>query len=217
MNRYRKWLALPTLWLAAASLSAAPIPSRATNSQGPISDALSLRGLVPTTPAPAVKKVVMPDDATIVVHHRVQQAVAVQEAVNVTKYVPVVKEVVVKKEGRDVKTTITENVPVVEQVMVTKMVMVPTDKVQKESLTAKSCKFFRVSKEGKLESLEAADAAKHMKQPTSVLTGHSADIDLRHLELIKPGTLYVVLPITNTPVPVPVPQPPQERLEKPKD
>jgi hypothetical protein len=217
MNQTSKWLSLPALWLAAASLSAAPIPSRATNSQGPISDALALRGLVPTTPAPTVKKVVMPDDATVVVHHRVEKAVAVEETVSVTRYVSVAKEVVVKKDGRDVKTTITETVPVVEQVMVTKMVMVPTDKVQKESLTAKSCKFFRVSKDGKLDPLETADAAKHLKQPISVLTGQSAAIDLRHLELITPGTLYVVLPITNTPVPVPLPPPPPQRLEKPKD
>jgi hypothetical protein len=59
--------------------------------------------------------------------------------------------------------------------------------------------------------------AKDLKQPTSVLTGPSAEIDLRHLELIRSGTLYVVLPITHAPVPVPVPQPPQERLEKPRD
>src|SRR2546425_1074238 len=109
MNRSRKWLALPALWLAAASLPAAPIPAR-SSSQGPISDALALRGLLTTTTAPLVKKIVMPDDATVEVHNRVLKPVEVEEIVNRTVYVQEVREVIVKKDGRDVKVAVTQAV-----------------------------------------------------------------------------------------------------------
>ena len=33
-----------------------------------------------------------------------------------------------------------------------------------------------------------------LKKPLVVLTGDSAEVDRRHLEMVKPGTLYLVLP-----------------------
>jgi hypothetical protein len=214
MNRTSKWLALPAAWLAAASLSAAPIPTRASGSQGPISDALNARGLVPMTRPPSVQKVVMPDDASLEVHHRVLQPVEVEEVVNVTEYRQETREAIVKQDGKDVKVLQVVTVPIVRQVVVKKVTMVPSDKVRKESVAAKNCKFFSVTSDGKLEAIEVKEAAARLKKPTAVLVGDSPEVEPRHLELVKPGTLYVVRPAPSPVVPAP-PMPKLERDEKP--
>lgn len=216
MNTISKWFAIPAAWLAASALSAAPIPSRPPTSQGPISDALVLRTKVPTTAAPEVKKVAMSDEATVEVHSRVMVPTEVTETVNQTEYVTTVRERVVQRDGRDVKVVEPVSVPVTRQVMVKKLVMAPGDKIEKRSIPAKECKFFTVNREGKLDPLKATDAATQLKQPTTVLTGFAAELAPGYLELIKPGTVYVVLPATNpsTVVPPPMPLP---RGEKPRD
>ncbi len=213
MNTTSKWLALPAAWLAAASLSAAPIPTRTPSSQGPISDALSARGLVPMTRPPSVQKVVMPDDASLEVHHRFFQPVEVEEVVNQTEYRQETREAIVKRDGKDVKVLQVVTIPIFRQVVVKKVTMVPSDKVRKELVPVKSCKFFTVTSDGKLEAIEVKQAAERLKKPTAVLIGDSPVVEPRHLELVKAGTLYVVRP-----APSPVqPAPPMPRDEKRED
>ena len=72
-------------------------------------------------------------------------------------------------------------------------------------MPVKSCKFFTVSKEGKLEALDAAKATALLKKRTAILTGDSATVDPRHLELVKPGTRYLVIP--PSPLQKPAPRP----------
>jgi hypothetical protein len=59
---------------------------------------------------------------------------------------------------------------------------------------AKDCKFFVVAKEGKLEAIDLKKAAARLTKPTAVLTGEGAEADPRNLEVVKPGTLYLVMP-----------------------
>jgi hypothetical protein len=80
----------------------------------------------------------------------------------------------------------------------------------KQLVQAKAIKSFVVTKEGKLEALEADKLADAIKKPTPVLLGESAEVDPRYLELIKPGTIYLAVP-QQTGVPVTPVLPPMER------
>jgi hypothetical protein len=160
------WLALSaTAWFAAAA-AAAPLP--AGESQGPISDYLRLRGKLPATAPPHVMQVVLGDGDMIEVGRRMVQ------------YVTEARETKVVKDGKEV--------------VVTTYVTVPVFRESKELVAAKDCKFFTLAKDGKLEAVEAKKATALLKKPTAVLAGESAEVDPRHLELVKPGTLYLVVP-----------------------
>jgi hypothetical protein len=161
------WL---VLWAAAGfalPAASAPAPVPIPPSQGPISDFLRLRGKLPQTTPPRVIRL-RAEEATIEVEQRVAQ------------YTQETRETIVKRAGRE------------ETVRYT--VTVPRFIVQKRSVAVKDCKFFLVSRDGKLAAIETEKAAARLKKPMAVLTGESAEIDPRHLELIKPGTLYLVLP-----------------------
>jgi hypothetical protein len=178
MNLTRMWLALAAAGTFAILTVAAPAP--APESQGPISDALRLRGKVPPGSPPVGTRVTMIDDNTIEVDRVSMQ------------YVSEARQVEVEK---DVKTeTRTE--------IVTRAV--PTS--YRERVAAAKCKFYTVTKDGKLETLEGKKAAALLKKPIAVLTGDSAEVDPRHLEMVKPGTLYLILP---------APQPQQFKVEPP--
>jgi hypothetical protein len=192
MNFSRLWLVLAAAWLAAASATAAPIPPR-SSSQGPISDALVLREMLPATAPPRVMKVVMAKD-DIELQHRTFRTFAVMEKVQQVKYVPVERVRTVKRDGIPVTEKYIEYAAVTEEMAVQRTVQVLDDKIRKEWVAANDCKFFMVTKEGKLEAVEAKKAATLLKEPTTILTGTSAEVDPRHLELVKPGTLYVVIP-----------------------
>jgi len=75
----------------------------------------------------------------------------------------------------------------------------------KVRVLVKGCKFFVVSKEGKLEALDADRAAAQLKKLAAVLTGESAEVDPKTLELVKPGTLCVIHlpPVPTAPPPLP--------------
>jgi HEAT repeat protein len=64
----------------------------------------------------------------------------------------------------------------------------------KETVPAKSINSFVVTKEGKLEPLDAAKLADLLKKRTPVLIGNRADVDLRQMELMAPGTIYLSIP-----------------------
>jgi hypothetical protein len=165
MNMTRMWLALAAGVTMTLFTFAAPAPN--PESQGPISDALRLREKMPTTAAPTVMKVVQSGD-NLEVERRS------------TTYVQETRAVEVERDGK------------VEKQIQT--VTVPVARAFKELVPVKKCKFFTVTKEGKLETLDADKAAALLKKATPVLTGESAEVDPRQLELAKPGTLYLVLP-----------------------
>jgi hypothetical protein len=145
---------------------AAPAPS--PESQGPISDALRLRGKVPSTAAPVGTRVVVINDNILEVD-RVRM-----------DYVSEARMVPVEKDGKTEQRTeiVTRAVPV----------------SYREQVAMDKCKFFTVTKDAKLESLEGKKAAGLLKKPLAVLTGDKSEVDPRHLEMVKAGTLYVVLP-----------------------
>src|SRR5262245_23536351 len=144
------------LWAAAGfalTAAAAPAPAPSPVSQGPISDFLRLRGQPPhTEPPPALR--VRDAEGTTEVERRV--AVYTQE----------VRQTVVKRDGRE------------ETVQVT--VTVPRFTVQKATVAVKDCKFFQVTRDGKLEAVEASKAVARLKKPTAVLTGECSQGDPRH-------------------------------------
>jgi hypothetical protein len=156
------------LALAAVCLAlpaaAAPAPD---TSPGPISDYLRLRGKQAHMAAPRAMQVQGNEGALEVE----RQAVT---------YVAQTRVVTRKQNGREVQ--------------VQETVVVPVFQAYKTTAAVKDCKFFTVGKGGKLEPLDADKAAALLKKPTTVLTGESAEVDPRYLEIVKPGTLYLVLP-----------------------
>jgi hypothetical protein len=186
MHLSRIRLLVAAAWLAAAAATAAPVPDRPPASQGPISDYLRLRGKLPASEPPRAMKLAVSGDTI--------------EVESITT-VPVVEEVAraVQRDGK----------VVIEKQLVTKSVA----QVRKQAVAVKDCKFFEVSRDGKLEPVEAAKVAALLKEPRAVLAGQGTEVDPRNLELVNPGTLYVVFP---PPLPevVPVPLPPPPRRDE---
>ena len=165
------------LWAAtgfALTAAAAPAPAPSPVSQGPISDYLRLRGKLPPTEPPHAMRV-RAEEGNIEVERRI------------TQYTQEVRQTTVKRDGRE------------ETVQST--VMVPRFTIQKATVAVKDCKFFKVTRDGKLEAVETSKAAAQLKKPMAVLTGECAEVDPRHLELVKPGTLYLVVPPPQPPAP----------------
>lgn len=215
MTRYSQCLLAAVL--ATATATAAPVPEGTPSGQGPLTDYLLRRASLPGAEPPvATKATVRGDavemDAVAVVFKPVtrEQVVTVQVVVPVQEE----RERVVRRDGRDV----TEKYTVVvnrtqerqEKRHVTTVVAEPV--VQKRMTSLKSCRFFVVTAGGKLDALEAGPAAKRLAEPTAVLTGSKPTLDPGLLELVKPGTLYVVTPAAPTgplaPMAVPFPEGP---------
>ncbi len=166
MNRIRLLLGLAAVFVFVLLTRAAPAPS--PESQGPISDAMRLRAKVPATAAPNGTRISRIDDNTLQVDRVMMQ------------YVSEARVVTVEVNGQQQQRTeiVTRAVPM----------------VYKEQVAAEKCKFFTVTKDGKLEALEAKKATALLKKPVAVLTGDSTEVDPHHLEMVKEGSLYVVLP-----------------------
>jgi hypothetical protein len=181
MSTIRLGLAAAAALGLALAATAAPLPG--PQSQGPISDYLRLRGKLPATAPPHVMHVEDGDGILVVERFTVS-------------YVQEVRKEIVEQDGvkKEVVVTVTRAVPV----------------ATKATATAKDCKFFQVGKDGKLEAIDYKKAAPLLKKSTAVLTGDSEEVDPRHLEVVKPGTLYLVLP----PVPTEVIPPPGAPLDK---
>jgi len=182
MNFSRTWLALGAVAGFALTAASAPAPAPSPPSQGPISDFLRLRGKLPQSAPPHV----MPIRAE-------QGAIEVQR--QVPQYIQEKRQTTIKRDGREAS--------------VEYIVMVPRFTMQKETVAVKDCKFFLVTRDGKLEAVETSKVAARLKKSTAVLAGECAKVDPRHLELIKPGTLYVVIPQRSPSVP------PLQREDKP--
>jgi hypothetical protein len=181
MNLTRLWLSpVAAAWLALAA-AAAPVPVGAPESQGPVSDALRARDKLPPAEAPQAMKVVLRGEA-------------LEVGRRVIEYRTEEREATVEGPGGRVE-------------KVKYAVAIPVTKLIAATVPAKDCKFFTVMKEGKLEAVAPDKAAVLLKQPTAVLTGNSAEVDPRHLETVKPGTLYVVVPSTTAEA-LPPPPPP---------
>jgi hypothetical protein len=182
------WLALAAAAWFGLSAAAAPAP----RSEGPISDALAVRALLPATTAPLVTPAVM-----------VEKGVIELQALEVETRQMKFTEIVVLPNGKQAP---------VERVVTQAIYQMRAARRKTEGI-----KFFTVTAEGKLEAIDAAKATGMLKERTPVLTGGSADVDPRALELVKPRTLYLVLPQaggpldTPTPPAEPMPPPPPER------
>jgi hypothetical protein len=183
MKFFRLWLGLGALVWFVVVLPAAPAP--APESQGPISDALRLREKLPKTAPPQKINVHVSDDSLLMQAQRIV-------------YTPYAVEKTVQ-DGETVK-----------KIVVTQYQQVSVSYVATAPL--KNCKFYAVTKEGKLEAIETEKAAAHLKKPTTILIGDQAELDPRHLEIVKPGTLYLVKP-----APQPQPQPLPEAPPLPKN
>ena len=165
MNAIRMGLTIAVVWCVLPA-QAAPVPVGPPPAQGPITDALRLRTLLPTTAPLRVVPAVIAANGTIELERRTVHHV--MEAVT--------------------QMTQTPKGPVTYTTYVSKPVTV----VSKLQVPVKSCKFFVVTKDGKLETLDAEKAAEMLKKATPVLSGESTEIDPRTLELIRPGTLCVI-------------------------
>jgi hypothetical protein len=199
------WFALP------GAIPAAPAPAPAP--QGAIADALRLLGLLPATGPLQVRTAVMGKE---VVELERFGLVPVRMQQTVTRMVPIAEEVtqaIRRPDGKlvEVKRTIVKYIP--QQATVEVTVMQQGGKPEKVPVPVKSCKFFVVNKDGRLEAVDAARAATLLEKRMAVLTGASTEVDPRHLELIKPGTLYLAVPPLPPPRPTmpPAPQPEDKR------
>jgi hypothetical protein len=145
---------------------AAPVPVTTPATRGPVTDVLRLHQLlpqtVPLTPIPAV----------IDQRGRIQM-----ETQYIVFEITRVEEIIQYPQG---------------PVTVTKLVKVPITRVETRTVVLKDCKFYVVTKDGKLEAIDAEKATAILKKKTAVMTGNSADVDPRTLELLKPGTLCVI-------------------------
>jgi hypothetical protein len=183
MNPTRRWLTMAAAVCIALPSFSAPAPAPIPNSQGPITDALRMRALLPrTAPLTACPAVVVADG---------QIELERRSAVPIVTYV---KEAVKTADGR-----VTE---------VTRAATMTEARVTKSRVAVKACKFFVVSKDGKLEPIDPEKATALLKKTTAVLTGDNADVDPRTFELIKPGTLCLIF---QPPPPTPPPPLPDEK------
>lgn len=210
MSFSKVWLALWAVVCVPLAAVAAPAPAPGPTSKGPISDVLRLHGMLPATAAPSVVPAVMADEGFIGLEYRSMVAVQVKRAV--TTMVAETRAVTenVKRPGGKVEQVTryeTRMIPVLREVFTTEMR--PVGKPQIRRVPVRNCKFFEVRNDGKLKALDAGRATALLKKKTAILTGRSAEVDPRHLVLVKPGTLYLVLP---PPEPLPLPRrPPFER------
>jgi hypothetical protein len=212
MNSARIGLALfAAAWLALTA-TAAPVPVPVVPSAGTIADLLRLRDLLPQTAPLNVVPAVMGKEGKIELEYRglAPEAVTMQ----VRRVVPVAREVAERVQTPDGrvevrKVVVYENREVTEERRVT--VMRPVGKGQAVPVAVKSCKFFVVNREGKLDALDTAKATAMLKQKTAILTGDSVELPPRALDLVKAGTLFLV--VSHSP-PQPVPMPPRDEKEE---
>ena len=100
--------------------------------------------------------------------------------------------------------------------LVEREVHVTTARVRlvKQTVPAEKIKAFTVTKAGKLEAISNATLVEMLAKPTPALIG-DADLDPRHLELIRPGTLFLAIPPDAYRQPPPLKEPIQPKKENP--
>jgi hypothetical protein len=214
MNSSRVWLALWAVVCFPLAAVAAPAPVPGPASLGPISDALRLHRMLAGTVAPRAVPAVMVEDGVIGLEYRAMVAVQVKRVVQ--EMVAETRAETQNVRGADGKVQqvtrfVTKMVPVAREVAVTEVR--PAGKAQIRNVPAKACKFFEVSKEGKLKALDTAKATALLKKRTAILTGPSTEVDPRHLTLVRPGTIYLALP-RGEPIPLPS-KPPLDEKPRP--
>jgi hypothetical protein len=162
---------------------------------GGIAAALRVRDRVPASMPPAASTAVLKDGALEVAVQVPRMEVVKQlVAVQVMVMVPVTQEVEVNVNGRIEKRVVTVTKAVPRQEMREVVVHRAVPVFEKRTVAVKSVKSFVVTQQGRLEALDAAQLPEKFKQATPVLIGAGPDVDPRHLELIRPGTVYLVLP-----------------------
>jgi hypothetical protein len=204
----RTILCLGVAALCAAAAAAAPAPP----SEGPVSDALRVQTLLPNAVPPTVTAAVAAEGGVIELERPTTEMVEETRVRRVFEMAPMKKTEVVNVVGPDGKVEaqtreVTVNVTVSKDVPYAVTVARATGASAKVRVAAKACKFFTVTKEGKLDPVDPAKATAMLKTRTPVLTGAGADVDPRSLDQIRPGTLFIVVPAA-PPGPDALPPPP---------
>jgi hypothetical protein len=203
--------------LLVVNVPAAPVPEGVPPSQGPITDYLRQRGELPGTESPTPTKAALRGNSiqvtTIAFESRAETR-AVKVKVPVTITVQEERERIVQRDGRDVKEKYVVTVPktVEKEVVQTVTVVVQVAVPRVTLMPVQNCKFFTVTREGKLEKIDAEKATGVLNKDAAVLSGPTAEVDPRYLERIKPGTLYLVFEIAGPIVPVA----PQDEEKRPR-
>ena len=216
MNTHNKRLALVAAAVALALPGTAPGGDNkehrpASSSPGGLAAVLSRRDKLPRSSPPAVSKAVMRNGAVVLtrqVHEYVP--VAREFTVNVVAMVPVTEEYEVKVGDRTERRTRTVYRPVNRQEKRVATVTQTALRTVQQTVAVNVVKAFVVTREGKLEALDGGKLSDRLRKPTAVLIGDSAEVDPRHLGLIRPGTLYLSLPPAG---PVRMPESGQPREE----
>ncbi len=210
MNMSRMWLAVAAAtWLTLPG-RAAPVPIPASTSGSPIGDAVRLAGMLPRTAPLLVRPASVGKEGFIELERPILETRVVNRTV--TLAVPEVREAIVKVQlpgGKVAEERRRVTAMVYVQRVERQTVTVLSGKFEKMPIPIKDCKFFVVSKDGKLEAIDADKATTLLKKRTAVLTGDNPEVDPRTLELVKPGTLCVIhQPRAPVPPPPPLDQKP---------
>jgi len=162
--------------------------------------------MLPTTAPLRVRTVVITKEGTIGLERPALMPMKTKRLV--TEMVPVervVTENVRRPDGKVGQVSRTVKTMVAQYKEVETTAYVPLWSTERKPVPVKACKFFVVTKDGKLEALDVEKATARLKKKTVVLTGDTTEVDPRRLELIKPGTLYLIVS------PSPPPAPPREQ------
>ena len=186
-------------------------PGDAPPSKGSIQAAVQKRDKLPLTFPPGTAEVVLKDGAIHLTRQvLVYVTVSKEFTVQVTQLVPYAQTIEVKVGDRLEKREITKYKPVLREEKRVATFYDPIAKSEKQTIAVKSIKAFVVNKDGKLDALAAAKLLDLIAKPTRVLVGEDADLDPRHVELIRAGAIYLALPKTT----VPGNAPPESRKEQ---
>ena len=213
MNVHKKWLTLVVATLLCYSFASSGVSTAGgdkkqdaapTPNPGSLEAALRLREKLPKSHPPTVSDVRY-EGGEIVVTRQVIEHVPERmlSKAQVTEYVA--EQYTVKIGDRlEVRT---RAIPVVRWVEREVTVNRAVVRSVKQKVAANSIKAFTVTKDGKLESLDRAKFLGMLTKPITVLVG-DADVDPRHLELIRPGTIYLVIDEPSRPNEAPAKEPP---------
>jgi hypothetical protein len=195
MTRFSRWFGLAVACLVVGPAPAAPVPETVPAPVGPITDYLRQRDALATTAAPQATRVVLRGDkleVSVLTSHHVTEVYT--RTVRVTEVVPVAeeRERVVEREGKKVteKYVVTRNVTREVEVPQQYAVTVARSVMHTVRVPAKEVRYYTVTREGKLEGVEAAKAGRQLAEPAAVLMGTGVTVDPRHLEPRRPAFAY---------------------------
>ncbi len=157
------------------------------------------RDKLPQSFPPTAAEVTAKDGAIVITRQVVGHIpVAKEFTVQVVHLVPFAETIDVKIDDRIEKREVTKYKEVVREEKRVATFFEPIW-VDNKTVAVKSIKAFVVSKDGKLDPLAGTKLLDMIAKPTRVLVGEGADVDPRHLELIRAGTIYLAFPKATAP------------------